>query len=97
MLRRLSVENYVLIDKLEMELDPRLNIITGEINAFYLSCLNFPLWSDVNLIIFSLIILCLQDADKSIVVFYHLAANAHQRAVLVTRPRYFLRCPAAHQ
>ena len=30
MLRRLSVENYVLIDKLEMELDPHLNIITGE-------------------------------------------------------------------
>ena len=29
MLRRLSVENYALIDKLEMELDPRLNIITG--------------------------------------------------------------------
>ena len=33
MLRRLSVENYVLIDKLEMELDPRLNIITGETGA----------------------------------------------------------------
>ena len=30
MLRRLSVENYVLIDKLEMELDPHLNIITGD-------------------------------------------------------------------
>ena len=27
MLRRLSVENYALIDKLEMELDPHLNII----------------------------------------------------------------------
>ena len=33
MLRRLSVENYALIDKLEMELDPRLNIITGETGA----------------------------------------------------------------
>lgn len=33
MLRRLSVENYVLIDKLEMELDARLNIITGETGA----------------------------------------------------------------
>ena len=33
MLRRLSVENYVLIDKLEMELDPHLNIITGETGA----------------------------------------------------------------
>ena len=33
MLRRLSVENYVLVDKLEMELDPRLNIITGETGA----------------------------------------------------------------
>ena len=28
MLRRLSVENYALIDKLEMELDPHLNIKT---------------------------------------------------------------------
>ena len=27
MLRRLSVENYALIEKLEMELDPHLNII----------------------------------------------------------------------
>lgn len=26
MLRRLSVENYALIDKLEMELDPHLNL-----------------------------------------------------------------------
>lgn len=33
MLRRLSVANYVLIDKLEMELDPALNIITGETGA----------------------------------------------------------------
>lgn len=33
MLRRLTVENYALIDKLEMELDPRLNIITGETGA----------------------------------------------------------------
>lgn len=33
MLRRLSVENYALIDKLELELDPRLNIITGETGA----------------------------------------------------------------
>ena len=33
MLRRLSVENYVLIDKLRMELDPHLNIITGETGA----------------------------------------------------------------
>ena len=33
MLRRLSVENYALIDKLEMELDPHLNIITGETGA----------------------------------------------------------------
>ena len=33
MLRRLSVENYALIDKLEMELDPQLNIITGETGA----------------------------------------------------------------
>ena len=33
MLRRLSVENYALIDKLEMELNPHLNIITGETGA----------------------------------------------------------------
>lgn len=33
MLRRLSVENYALIDKLEMELAPHLNIITGETGA----------------------------------------------------------------
>ena len=33
MLRRLSVENYALIDKLEMELSPHLNIITGETGA----------------------------------------------------------------
>ena len=33
MLRRLSVENCALIDKLEMELDPHLNIITGETGA----------------------------------------------------------------
>lgn len=33
MLRRLTVENYALIEKLDMELDPRLNIITGETGA----------------------------------------------------------------
>lgn len=33
MLRRLTVENYALIDKLDMELDARLNIITGETGA----------------------------------------------------------------
>ncbi len=33
MLRRLSVENYALIDKLELELDAHLNIITGETGA----------------------------------------------------------------
>lgn len=33
MLRRLSVENYALIDRLEMELEPGLNIITGETGA----------------------------------------------------------------
>lgn len=33
MLRRLSVENYALIDKLEMELGPALNIVTGETGA----------------------------------------------------------------
>ncbi len=33
MLRCLSVENYALIDKLEMELSPHLNIITGETGA----------------------------------------------------------------
>ena len=38
MLRRLSVENYALIEKLEMELDPHLNIITGETGAGNPSC-----------------------------------------------------------
>ena len=33
MLRRLTVENYALIDRLCMELDPQLNIITGETGA----------------------------------------------------------------
>lgn len=33
MLRRLSVENYALIEQLELELDPHLNIITGETGA----------------------------------------------------------------
>lgn len=33
MLRRLSIENYALIDRLEMELNPHLNIITGETGA----------------------------------------------------------------
>lgn len=33
MLRRLTVENYALIDSLSMELDPELNIITGETGA----------------------------------------------------------------
>lgn len=33
MLRRLSVENYVLIEQLELELDDHLNIITGETGA----------------------------------------------------------------
>lgn len=33
MLRRLSVENYALIDSLELELDGHLNIITGETGA----------------------------------------------------------------
>ncbi len=33
MLRRLSIENYVLIDSLELELDGSLNIITGETGA----------------------------------------------------------------
>ena len=33
MLRRLSVENYALIDALELELDGHLNIITGETGA----------------------------------------------------------------
>ena len=33
MLRRLSVENYALIDQLELELDAHLNIITGETGA----------------------------------------------------------------
>lgn len=33
MLRRLTVENYALIDKLDLELDSHLNIITGETGA----------------------------------------------------------------
>ena len=33
MLRRLLVSNYILIDSLEIEFDPRLNIITGETGA----------------------------------------------------------------
>ena len=33
MLTRLTVENYALIDKLELVLDPQLNIITGETGA----------------------------------------------------------------
>ena len=33
MLRRLSVENYALIDKLDLQLDAALNIITGETGA----------------------------------------------------------------
>lgn len=33
MLRRLTVANYALIDSLQMELDPSLNIITGETGA----------------------------------------------------------------
>ena len=33
MLSRLTVENYALIDRLELELDPHLNIITGETGA----------------------------------------------------------------
>ena len=33
MLRRLSVENYALIEKLDLELDTHLNIITGETGA----------------------------------------------------------------
>lgn len=33
MLRRLTVENYALIERLELELDSRLNIITGETGA----------------------------------------------------------------
>lgn len=33
MLRRLSIENYALIDRLDMELDAHLNIITGETGA----------------------------------------------------------------
>ncbi len=33
MLRRLSIENYALIDKLDLELDAHLNIITGETGA----------------------------------------------------------------
>ena len=38
MLRRLKVENYALIDRLELELDDRLNIITGETGAGWASC-----------------------------------------------------------
>ena len=33
MLRRLTVENYALIDHLELELDEHLNILTGETGA----------------------------------------------------------------
>ena len=33
MLRRLTVENYALIDSLSLEPDPHLNIITGETGA----------------------------------------------------------------
>ena len=33
MLKRLSVENYALIDKLDIEFAPGLNIITGETGA----------------------------------------------------------------
>ena len=33
MLRRLTVENYALIERLDMELDAHLNIITGETGA----------------------------------------------------------------
>ena len=33
MLRRLTVENYALIDSLALEPDPHLNIITGETGA----------------------------------------------------------------
>lgn len=33
MLQRLTVENYALIDKLDLEIDARLNIITGETGA----------------------------------------------------------------
>lgn len=33
MLRRLTIENYALIDKLDLELDAHLNIITGETGA----------------------------------------------------------------
>ena len=33
MLRCLTVENYALIDRLQLELDARLNIITGETGA----------------------------------------------------------------
>ena len=33
MLEYLSIENYALIDRLELELDPSLNIITGETGA----------------------------------------------------------------
>ena len=33
MLRRLTVENYALIDKLDLQLDSHLNIITGETGA----------------------------------------------------------------
>ena len=33
MLERLSIENYALIQQLELELSPSLNIITGETGA----------------------------------------------------------------
>ena len=33
MLRRLTVENYALIERLDLELDSHLNIITGETGA----------------------------------------------------------------
>ena len=33
MLQRLKVENYALIESLELELDPHLNILTGETGA----------------------------------------------------------------
>lgn len=39
MLQSLSVENYALIEKLEIEFKSGLNIITGETGAGNLSCL----------------------------------------------------------
>ena len=33
MLKRLSINNYAIIDSLEIEFSPRLNIITGETGA----------------------------------------------------------------